>query len=139
MEQAPEGIVVALVAPGLGQVLQLHVGGRPQSHRGPAHLDFGPPEVIPDDGQVRVPERQIALAAQLPQGLERGEVEDRHLRGVRQLYPGQDDTHSCFRVPILPGKDPELLDHVVGQQFPGHLGRAVAIQTLPEKRKSLEV
>ena len=54
-EPPPEGVVVAVVAPGLGQVLQFHIGGGGQPHRGPPGQDLRALKIIEDDRQVGIP------------------------------------------------------------------------------------
>jgi hypothetical protein len=58
--------VVAVVAAGLGQILQFHIGGRGQPHRGPPGLDFRALKIIKDDRQVGISESQVAQPAQFP-------------------------------------------------------------------------
>jgi hypothetical protein len=58
-----KGVVIAVVAPGLGQVFQFHVSGCRQSHCGTPVLNFGALKVIQNNRQVGIPESQVASAA----------------------------------------------------------------------------
>ena len=120
VKQPLEGVVVAMIAAGLGDVFQLHIGGIGEAERPPAFLDFFFQEIGSDRWNVGWIQRQISLVADAAEGFIAVDGDHRNGRRVIEPHLGKDQADPFVRIPVLTGKNLPLLDNVVCDQFPGN-------------------
>ena len=125
-----EDLVLAVLRPGLGQALQLHVGGLRGQAQFPVLLLHGVGTiVIPDrlhlvqvQGQQPLPgDAQQLLPAHL-------QVHRHHPRLGLRHHLGHPHRESATPGELLPGEHLDVLDQVVGQQVVGDVGHVLACQ-----------
>jgi hypothetical protein len=128
-EHALKGVVVAVVAAGLGNIFQFDVGGLGETHFGAAGHHFRIEEVLPDGGHIFGIKGKIALIADAHKGVVTVDGHSGHRGGVIEKHFGDDDADAGFRIPIRGAEYLPLLDNVIGQQ----LGRD-AIDIVPAEQ-----
>jgi len=117
MKPALKGVVVAVIASALGNVFEFHVRGIIKANGPPLGAHFRIQEILPDHRDVIDIEGKVSRIADLLQDRIRIHTHRGHRGLVVQTDLWDDDAHSVFGIPVMFGKNPDLLDNLVCQQL----------------------